>query len=192
MYTKGWGLLVDWKCFLEAAFTWQTLRGLRLSRKRHAAELQSGHARVNLASLPQEVMNTIEAYVMASTPKRVRSRAPFKFKSDCCQKAMEAFRDSDELWDAYEEFRDSEDRDVSGYRFVKGFSKYLWQDFEISSEWEELETEWMADHRRSDCFIATSQHNFWTRFTTKEKQGRIRNHIRQLVSPKSHILQVST
>jgi beta-galactosidase/beta-glucuronidase len=106
----GWGFHVSLEALAKSAYVWQHLRAFRLVRARHAAELGTKNA-VNLASLPQEIIDIIEDELALSAYDLITAKEPFHFPCIDCDAFWDELHDSKQHNDALERFQASYIRD---------------------------------------------------------------------------------
>lgn len=88
MHLSGWGFDTSWRALAEAALIWRGFRPLRLIHIRHRKDLAMGLASVNLASLPKEIIQTIEEILVTSVQSTILEGEPFGFDlQQCCLQA---------------------------------------------------------------------------------------------------------
>lgn len=159
MYISGWGFHTNWRCIVEAALVWRSIRLLRLVRLRHQKDLIAGLIAVNLASLPQEIIYMVENVMISTMSSEVYGDPPFSFDmQDCCFDALQNL----EFWQPYEDAFDQ-------YLVQHGLELDDDEDFEIAMKSfsetqlaEELHDTYMALHcEDDDCKQTDMEHHFW-------------------------------
>jgi hypothetical protein len=98
-----------------SAVTWRNnLRIFRLARQRHLHKLQEGVDLINLASLPFEVLNLIETYIMCHESNgQSQQYRPFKAVCECrnfAQDVVDSAEYKQALLDSGAKYVDEEDK----------------------------------------------------------------------------------
>jgi hypothetical protein len=102
----GWGFHISPQELAKAAFIWKYIRTFRLVRARQAGEIGAGN-HVNLASLPNEIIDIIEIELATHAHDIVMTEEPFHFPCDDCLAIWDDFRYSSHFDDALRIFRSS-------------------------------------------------------------------------------------
>jgi hypothetical protein len=104
MHSSGYGFHAQASVLMMAALIWKNgLRTFRLVRSHEAKLLRQGIAKVNLASLPEEILRMIEDDLVAFTHTQVDYEFPFS--SPCqCDDVWNLLHDSVELEITLDEF----------------------------------------------------------------------------------------
>jgi hypothetical protein len=100
---------------MMAALIWKNgLRTFRLVRAHEAKQLRDGLAKVNLASLPEELLSIIEDNISDTVRKDVARKTAFLQHCEC-DAFQDELHDSDEMKEALDAFASPSDSDLSDY-----------------------------------------------------------------------------
>lgn len=164
MYITGIGFHTNCAQLLTAAYIWRTVRTVRLARARHAKLLSDGSARINLASLPNEVYQAIEDRIVELEYLLVGSREPFEFDDSCCLRAIDDMHDSEVYEEALLDFAMEQDYDIrhrQGWRAA--ISHYM-----TTGEYANFVQEALDNHENEGA-CAKARNNFY--FCTAFRDG---------------------
>jgi hypothetical protein len=167
----GWGFHVPLKTLAKAAYIWPHVQTFMLVRARHAAELGSANV-VNLASLPQEVIEIIEDELVMHAYELVSVEEPFLLSSDLCVEFRDHFHSTEAFEVAFNTFRasyvhslhpiDEIDNDNLGSGAHSNAAHAL-ETFQRSAEYIKLSKAYMSIHQfENGCKDCALVHiRFW-------------------------------
>lgn len=171
MYYTGWGIQVEISKLTMAALVWRdALRPFRLCQYRHRKRLQSGEDRVNLASLPVELLQMVESQLFILHSAMYNMEKPFLYPCEC-----EDFAESPALQTALEDHMEAIDADWDDSLAMTSF----WE----TDEYDVLFDEWMSFHLESgDCKAFNEEMEAWQDLVWDTVEGsnaevRIVNHL---------------
>lgn len=180
MYTTGWGFQTNLGLLVKAAHTWQAVRLLRLVRNKHEQHLALGTARVNLASLPPEIMRLIETEVISAAECELYTNEPFYFDRDCCFESVCDMKLKDNWY--YLQFVDfavenGYDLDDEDERLTAGLA------FDTSPAGQAIEQDLYDEHWSSgECEELQATSDFWASIAEGLNYCSPKDQIHDLVS----------
>jgi hypothetical protein len=180
MHTSGYGFHAQASSLMMAALIWENgLRTFRLVRNHEANRLRQGHAKVNLASLPEEILCIIEDQLASSLYEDLNPKMPFTERCDLeCREFQDDFFNSSEYDEAYCVFEAEQSAsDDSSTPEEDGDDHYCWSrmylyrepsdwhyQFSQSTEFQQLHGSAYNGHiSRGECIAMKKSIHYWSK-----------------------------